>query len=353
MISTAITARTDVDMIGDPLLFDWERNDMNSSSDVVTFAAPSDGAVITDGGIQEYLDESVEDALGKFGVLQQVRSDGSIHYVSDHFSDDDSHSSGDELEGNSSLSPCPMEELHHFLQDAGMCTFAASNNNNNNFATSVNTASTPATPDESITCWGGFRISPISEENRSTSTGEPTLLFFDPNQEESIAADPTLPTAATVVLSRGGGGGVKRLRETNKTNNAANNALPNQYGTATIENASKIKRCRKCSEAKRQPVSFQEMQRLMDVYGPTKSPRKRASKEADTTTGKEICKKDSIKRKFYRWFEDFEERFELKENGVYVPKVGHLKEIEYRKAMRSKHQHELIIKRMESRFRNR
>eukprot|EP01082_Thalassiosira_pseudonana_P006707 g5886.t1 g5886 contig20:370895-371602(+) len=207
MISTAITARTDVDMIGDPLLFDWERNDMNSSSDVVTFAAPSDGAVITDGGIQEYLGESVEDALGEFGVLQQVRSDGSIHYVSDHFSDDDSHSSGDEREGNSSLSPSPMEELHHFLQDAGMCTFTFTannnNNNNNNFATSVNTASTPATPDESITCWGGFRISPISEENRSTSTGEPTLLFFDPNPGRKYCRGSYLANCRFITWGRG------------------------------------------------------------------------------------------------------------------------------------------------------
>lgn len=50
-------------------------------------------------------------------------------------------------------------------------------------------------------------------------------------------------------------------------------------------------------------ISFEEMQRLMRVYGPIKCLRNRTPKE----TGKAL-KIDSVKRKFYRWFPDFDSR---------------------------------------------
>ena len=50
-------------------------------------------------------------------------------------------------------------------------------------------------------------------------------------------------------------------------------------------------------------IPFEEMQRLMRVYGPIKCLRNRTPKES----GKDL-KQDSIKRKFYRWFPDFDSR---------------------------------------------
>merc|ERR1719473_1104369 len=45
---------------------------------------------------------------------------------------------------------------------------------------------------------------------------------------------------------------------------------------------------------------------------------------------------DSVKRKFYRWFPDLDERFVKDGAGFYKPKFGHEVEIRYREAMRAK-----------------
>lgn len=87
------------------------------------------------------------------------------------------------------------------------------------------------------------------------------------------------------------------------------------------------------------PVSFDEMKRLMRVYGPIKCLRNRNS---PTRPG---SKDTSIKRKFYRWFPDFNERFEITEGGWFVPKYGHEQEMKYREAMRKSDQRVLIKKR--------
>ena len=86
------------------------------------------------------------------------------------------------------------------------------------------------------------------------------------------------------------------------------------------------------------PVSIKEMKRLMHVYGPIKCSRNRKS----------LCnhqKDTSVKRKFYRWFEDFNERFEMTENGRFIPKYGHEYEMKYREDMRKKDQQVLTKKR--------
>lgn len=88
-------------------------------------------------------------------------------------------------------------------------------------------------------------------------------------------------------------------------------------------------------------VSLEEMKRLMRVYGPIKCLRNR---HTDTRPGA-ITKDTSIKRKFYRWFPDFGERFELAEGGWFMPKFGHEYEMKYREAMRMSDQHVLIKKR--------
>ncbi|KAL7509670.1 hypothetical protein ACHAXN_006636 [Cyclotella atomus] len=95
----------------------------------------------------------------------------------------------------------------------------------------------------------------------------------------------------------------------------------------------------------RQYVPFEEMQRLMAQYGPIKTPRKRKIK-GDDENGAGCAKQESIKRKFYRWFPDFEERFIRNPDGMtYRPKAGHDKEVVYRRNMRDMDQEILVHKR--------
>ena len=87
-------------------------------------------------------------------------------------------------------------------------------------------------------------------------------------------------------------------------------------------------------------VPFDEMKRLMRVYGSLKCLRNRLPVDA----GK-AAKAESIKRKFYRWFPDLEERFVRTEDGWYRPKAGHEEEMQYREAMRRGDQDCLVKKR--------
>ncbi|KAL7514637.1 hypothetical protein ACHAXN_011969 [Cyclotella atomus] len=91
-------------------------------------------------------------------------------------------------------------------------------------------------------------------------------------------------------------------------------------------------------------IPFEEMQRLMRVYGPIKCLRNRTPKES----GKDL-KQESIKRKFYRWFPDFDSRFERTPGGWYKPRHGHEEEMQYRAEMRKQDQDELVKKRNDKR----
>ena len=85
-------------------------------------------------------------------------------------------------------------------------------------------------------------------------------------------------------------------------------------------------------------IPIDEMRRLMSVYGPIKSLRKRQQKKGTGgggVTGDNNMKVDSVKRKFYRWFPDLDERFEKGEDGKYNPKGGHHAELRYREKMRA------------------
>ncbi|KAL7552723.1 hypothetical protein ACHAWF_015956 [Thalassiosira exigua] len=93
-------------------------------------------------------------------------------------------------------------------------------------------------------------------------------------------------------------------------------------------------------ESKHDPVSFEEMKRLMRVYGPTKCLRNRSPNESGKFT-----KVHSVKRKFYRWFPDLHERFVLQAGGWYMPKIGHEEEMRYREELRMKDQQLLAAKR--------
>jgi len=79
-------------------------------------------------------------------------------------------------------------------------------------------------------------------------------------------------------------------------------------------------------------VPVDEMRRLMRVYGSIKCLRKQ--KNSVSTANMKI---DSVKRKFYRWFPDLDERFvKDKERGFYRPRFGHQFEMQYREEMRTK-----------------
>ena len=100
-------------------------------------------------------------------------------------------------------------------------------------------------------------------------------------------------------------------------------------------------------------ISFDEMCRLMRVYGSLKCLRNRTTK---TTTKDNVdecsnsIKIDSTKRKFYRWFPDLDERFVRNlETGCYEPKAGHVNEMAYRESMRISDQNKLVMKRLNGR----
>merc|ERR1712060_945311 len=81
------------------------------------------------------------------------------------------------------------------------------------------------------------------------------------------------------------------------------------------------------------------LKRLMRVYGPTKCLRHRKSKIQGNSNVL------SVKRKFYRWFPDLEERFEKTDLGWYKPRIGHEAEMKYREDLRRKDQELLTLKR--------
>ena len=78
-------------------------------------------------------------------------------------------------------------------------------------------------------------------------------------------------------------------------------------------------------------VSFEEMNRLMRIYGPIKCLRNRSAKESGKTV-----KPESIRRKFYRWFPDFTERFKKTPDGWFKPRAGYHQEVQYRQELRKK-----------------
>lgn len=109
---------------------------------------------------------------------------------------------------------------------------------------------------------------------------------------------------------------------------------------------------RKYTKQKKDPkrdtaVSYEEMIRLMNVYGPIKYQRKNpAMKEAE----REI-KPESIRRRFYRYFPNFADRFvKTPEGSTYMPKAGHQEEMRYREELRKK-DHDAIMAKKNARRR--
>ena len=114
-----------------------------------------------------------------------------------------------------------------------------------------------------------------------------------------------------------------------------------------MKDTKKQPRSRATKRAKRtdRGVAFDEMLRLMRIYGSVKCLRKRQTPDegGETYTKTKI---ESIKRKFYRWFPDLDERFTKDENGMYWPNCGHEGEILYREEMRKLDGEILITKRV-------
>ena len=119
--------------------------------------------------------------------------------------------------------------------------------------------------------------------------------------------------------------------------------------TTTIPTAKKVtktaaaKKKKRTAKKDRGSIPFGEMRRLMTTYGSIKCLRKRQKKSAS----EDHCTKiDSVKRKFYRWFPDLDERFTRNVNtGMYFPNVGHEAELQYRQMMRMKDGQNLSQKR--------
>jgi len=93
-------------------------------------------------------------------------------------------------------------------------------------------------------------------------------------------------------------------------------------------------------------VPFDEMKRLMRVYGSLKCLRNRTPVDSGRT-----AKMESVKRKFYRWFPDLDERFVRTPEGWYKPKGGHEEEMRRREIMRKEDQECLVKKRNSKRSR--
>ena len=77
-------------------------------------------------------------------------------------------------------------------------------------------------------------------------------------------------------------------------------------------------------------VSFDEMKRLIHLYGPIKGRKSRVTRVSATPV-----RPESIRRKFHRWFPDFAERFKKTPYGWYSPKAGHRQEMDYREVLRN------------------
>lgn len=104
-------------------------------------------------------------------------------------------------------------------------------------------------------------------------------------------------------------------------------------------------------------VPFDEMKRLMNVYGPIKASRNRTNtnkKTTPTTIPIKEAKPESIRRKFYRWFPDFNVRFiksRTDDYGIhYMPRIGHAEELEYRDLCRRRDTEVIIRKRNNKRY---
>jgi len=163
--------------------------------------------------------------------------------------------------------------------------------------------------------------------NGGNGTGETSFLrqkTIDLNLENQLQiSEPTLPPLAPLSAS---------IVKSTKTKAAPKKAA--RRDSAAKHNV-------KTKDPKRDTsVPFDEMKRLMRVYGSLKCLRNRTPVDSGR-----IAKMESVKRKFYRWFPDLDERFVRTPEGWYKPKGGHEEEMRHRETMRKEDQECLVKKR--------
>jgi hypothetical protein len=228
------------------------------------------------------------------------------------------------------------DELQDFLKDVGI------------LETPV-LAPAPKPSPESFECWG-VTISSVAEEQHVEPVGTTPFTFYPVQQQGQVTFPPQKRRRMHMPSSNPAPKPV--------TPTAANKApvslmpmplhgMPPIMSPAATPPTKKGKGIGKeKNRTTRQFVPFKEMQRLMTEYGPIITPRKRKIKDKSDETKEGVLKAESVKRKFYRWFPDFEDRFVKNPDGfTYRPKVGHDNEKAYRLAMRNMDQEILNHKR--------
>lgn len=185
---------------------------------------------------------------------------------------------------------------------------------------------------------------------------DPSLIVQSPPKKKAKAKEkvvkekPATSKKRPVSTNDGGGGSLTKKKSSSKkkvTAKKAKNSNNNNNNTAsTAKKPSGGGGGGSGSGGGGSGVPFDEMRRLMEVYGSTKCLRKRQTPLGSNGTRNAAVKIDSVKRKFYRWFPDLDERFERdKETGLYEPKFGHEFELKYREEMRKKDGESLTSKR--------
>ena len=178
----------------------------------------------------------------------------------------------------------------------------------------------------------------------SSSSEKPTTMISSP---DSIYDDILSGKEAAVLVNDA----TAMKSQSSSSSNNNNNTTPKKK---TPPKKKSRKNNMKPKDTRRHTsISFDEMCRLMRVYGSLKCLRNRTTTKTTVNNNVEECnsiKIDSTKRKFYRWFPDLDERFvRNSETGCYEPKAGHINEMAYRESMRISDQNKLVMKRLNGR----
>lgn len=259
------------DLLDDAILNDGFGSEINFDTLQGSAAEVDDlGDLPPDGIVEEIISGYSQDLRG--GLKRDGSWDDLVRCVSDE-SDGDVTSDGD-------ITKSEREELQEFLKDVG-----------------ISESPPPPLEADAFECWGAT-ISPVSAEQKMEPvviphgfdvTGGPWPYAMPPPNKR-MRVQP--PYAYPVTPPNSGGAAVP--------------SPPFMPGAPPLTSQRAIKRKGSHSNktrTTRQFVPFEEMQRLMASYGPIKTLRKRKSIGSDENGS---AKMDSIKRKFYRWFPDFE-----------------------------------------------
>ena len=160
----------------------------------------------------------------------------------------------------------------------------------------------------------------------SSSSEKPATMISSPDSTYDIGSD---KRASDIAASK-----PQSYSMSSSSNNNNNNTTPKKK--TPPKKKSRKNNVKPKDTRRHTSISFDEMCRLMRVYGSLKCLRNRATKTAKAKNNNNVdecnsIKIDSTKRKFYRWFPDLDERFvRNSETGCYEPKAGHVNEMAYR-----------------------